>query len=51
MADHTKADKSALLTYSSLADFDVLVTSKDIPSVYDKYCRENKIDLIYSSEE
>ncbi|WP_099221766.1 DeoR/GlpR family DNA-binding transcription regulator [Listeria costaricensis] len=50
MVDHTKADKSALLTYGSLADFDVLVTSKELPAIYEQYCRENQIELVYNLE-
>ena len=40
LVDHTKVDKSALLTYGELAEFDWLVTSKDIAGGCLGYCED-----------
>ncbi|EAD4091764.1 DeoR/GlpR transcriptional regulator [Listeria monocytogenes] len=40
LVDHTKVDKSALLTYGELAEFDWLVTSKDMAGGCLGYCQD-----------
>lgn len=50
LADSSKFDKVSLLTFSSIQNFDLIITSKKIPTHFNRYFQENKIKYVIASE-
>lgn len=50
LVDHSKFDKSALMTYCSLDEIDYIITDSAPGEVYDEYAKKHDIQLVISND-
>lgn len=46
LADSSKFDKTALVSYASITDFQTIVTNGTIPSAYSQFCQDHNIQIL-----